>query len=319
MNEKEATQMYNEELKNKFFESERLSESLKTKYKSIFNRTSKWECKYEKDLCLIDDIKLLQEIFNDISGVSYRTSYATKSTLKRYFEWCVESGVKGAVNLIGSIEIKNVDDFKNTMVQDPLHLQRFLNDIFDSEEENTIDNTYRCLFWLAYAGISSDDAVRIKTNDVDFVTMSVKYNNESYPIYKEGIKCFRKCVELKEFNFIHARYESVLDRYNSSQLLRGIRGDMVYITSQSRISRRVTAKNTGTKLSYEKSRMSGFFYRMYEEEVYGIKLDFKVIAEEYMSGREYHLKDKHSTQRVRNTIAKSFEEDYSKWKTAFNL
>lgn len=314
-----SSQMYNEELKTRFFESEKLSESVQTKYRSIFKRTSKWENKYGKDLCLIDDVNILQEIFDDVSGISYRTSYTTKSTLKRYLDWCVGSKISGAVNIIDSIKIKNVDDFKNTMVQDPLHFQKFLNDIFDNEEKNTIENTYRCLYWLGFAGVKSIDTTEIKTDDVDFTTMSVKYKNESYPIYKEGVTCFRKCVELREFHFIHPRYESVLDRHNSDQLLRGIRGDMVFSTSYSRISRRITANNTDTKLSYEKARMSGFFYRMYEQEVYGVKLDFKEIAQEYMSDRTYHLKNTHAVQRVRNTIAKSFEEDYNKWKVAFNL
>ena len=319
MNTTVDNHFYNEELKRKFLNSADLSKSGIQKYEHFFEQTCKWEKQYNTDLCRMNDIKMLQEVFDSMSGVSYRSAHTIKSIFKRYIDWCIQEAVEGAVDITNKIVMGNPDVFKETMVQSPMYMQKFLNEVFMPENTNTADNTYRCLFWLAYSGMRSSDALLVKTGDVDFNTMSVKYNGTSYPLYKEAIPAFKNCVELKSFTYINPRYTSVLPRYNSDQLLRGIKADMTLITVKSYMSRKVSASNAHVKLTYDKARMSGIYYRMYEQEVYGVELDYPNLALKYMSEKEYHFKNKYSYQRLKNTIARGFADDYRKWKTAFNL
>lgn len=311
--------IYNPELKNRFLEDNQFTPHLLKKYRSIFSQLYDFEVKYDKDVCLIDDVVILQEIFNNMSGVTSNSIYTAKTCLKRYCVWCVNHDIDGAVNIVDNLKIENVDKFKSTMIKNPFYLQEFLDDVFDKEDENTIDNVYRCIYWLAYAGLGNDDIVLIKSDDVDFDTMSVVYNKESYPLYGEGVRAFKKCLYLTQFKVIHPRYEIQCDRVVGNQLLRGVRSDLYISTAKTAISRKLSSGHSFVKLTIDKARTSGFYYRLYEQEKYGVPIEFRTIAKKQMSQKEHNFNSKYTWNRVESTMASRLKDDYYKWKAAFNL
>ena len=146
--------------------------------------------------------------------------------IKRYIKWCKEDGLPNVTDSVNYVKIDGEIGVRQRLVKSPLHLQVCLNRVFEKEEEDTIDILYRCFFWMAYAGISEADTLKIKISDVDLLNRKIVYNNIEYPIYDEAFRAFKKCIELNYFDKKHPRYNNPLRRYRveGDMLLRGCGG-----------------------------------------------------------------------------------------------
>ena len=136
----------------------------------------------------------------------------TLTILKEYVKWCIAMKVPGACDGMLHIEAVGLDKVRHQMVSSPLHLQRFMDSIFDSESDETIDNIYRCYFWMAYGGIDEDDTILIRNEDVDFSEMIIRYKTISVPIYREALPAFRNAVNLTSFVYKHPNYSKTIRR-----------------------------------------------------------------------------------------------------------
>ena len=214
-------------------------------------------------------------------------------------------------------------------VANPQHLQRYLDSIFEPEEEETIGCTLRCYFWLAYMGMDEEDAFNITTSEVDLANMVIKHNDREYIIYRESIPAFRNCVRLKRFRYKHPNHTSISykDRAPGDCLLRGISANkpntQAFRVEISRRKKKASVIKTNSSLdldlSFSRAWMSGIFYRMLERERAGIPADFLEIAIQFTEGRTYTLSRRQTVQDKQRRLAKYYLNDYNRWKEAYSV
>ena len=313
--------MYNEELKTRFIRS--YTQSIKTaRYATVvFNASEPYELEWGADLCT-RTAEELQPVVDNIVGIRYKSQWAAISILKEYVKWCIMSSVPGARNGLDGIKIAGLDKVRKRMVSNPLHLQSYLDAVFDKESENTIDNIYRCFFWMAYSGIDEESALCIKKDDIDFSSMSIRYCGGMVPIYRDAIPAFKNAANLTSFAYKHPSYSKITqrDRVQGDSIMRGVKASVNRATLRRVISdhteKAIKRGSTDLQLSFYRVWLSGLFYRMYEHERIGVPVDFSEAAIRYMDGRTYQSKTPFSRQ---NIIAKDYMDDYQRWKLAFSV
>lgn len=316
--------MYNEETKRKFIRDYTGSLNTANVAETIFNSFEPHEIEWESDLCTrcIDD---LQPVVDSVVGLRSKSRWMVITILREYVKWCIAMKVPGACDAMLNITSIGLDKIKHQMVASPLHLQKFLDDIFDSEEEETIDNTYRCYYWMAYGGIDEEDTISITSDLVDFQQMIIRYQNTSIPIYREALPAFQNAVSLTDFLYKHPNYSKPIrrDRVPGDEILRGVKANTKTYTMRTTLSKRnvnaVQDGKTELQLSFYRVRMSGLFYRIYEMERAGFPVSFSEAAIRVMDGKTYSLNGREKIHHKQNRIERDYMEDYQRWKLAFSI
>ncbi len=317
--------MYNEDLKQKFIAAYTKKDSTKAACLTLFNALEKYERNLNADICTINQ-KILEPIVNEI--VSFRSKYKITrlSILKNYANYCISMKIPGACDGLLKVDTHGLDKVKTHLVSNPMMLQNYLNCLYEPETEETTNNIYRCFYWLAYAGIEEKDILNIRCTDIDFENRMIRYNGLNYPIYKEAVPAFKNCVCLTQFKYINPRHanDKYLNRVPGNQLLRGVKGMQDIKTmrvSLSRVSKkRIDEGKTNLKLSYQRVWLSGLFYRKYEREISGIPVSFMEDAVHFVGNKTYKLDScRKSISNKTCEIAQNYEEDYQRWKFAFDL
>lgn len=314
--------MYNSEIKQEFVDAyAKDSRCLKKDAVRIFNVIEKYEAEWGADICT-RSLAEIQPAVDDVAGLRKGTRYKSLTILREYGKWCKTMGVAGVRDDLANIEDAGYSKIKKQMVSSPLQLQKYLNELFSPEEEETLDNVYRCYHWLAYGGFLEEEILDIKCQDVDFVNMAVVYNEREMAIYREAIPAFRNAVNLNDFAYKHPNYNKVIrrNRVPGEELMRGIKASTKKYTIRTAISAAAKkAFNDGrtTKiLSCQRLQMSGLFYRVYEQEYTGGEINFRDYAVEQVRGKTYSGKGMTVNQIV-NKIERDLLEDYQRWKLAF--
>lgn len=316
--------MYNEELKKRFIRDYTGSLNTANVAVTIFNAAEKYEIRWNADLCT-RSAEELQPMIDDIVGLRSKSRWMTLIILKEYVKWCIAMKVPGACDGMMHIEAVGLDKVKHQMVSSPLHLQRFMDSIFDPESEETIDNIYRCYFWMAYGGIDEEDTIAIRKSDVNFQRMYIQYKSTSIPIYREAVPAFRNAVMLDSFVYKHPNYSKDIrrNRVQGDTIMRGIKAATKTFTMRATLSKRnikaIEEGKTDLQLSFYRVRMSGLFYRVYEMERAGISPNFSEAALRVMDGKTYSLKGREKLEHKQNRIEKDYMEDYERWKLAFSI
>lgn len=316
--------MYNEEMKARFIREYTGSLNTAKVATTIFNALEEHEKSWNADLCTRSSEEL-QPVITEITGLRSRSKWMALTILKEYVKWCIVMQVPGACD--GMLQIKTVglDKVKHQMVSGPLHLQKFLDDILDPENEETIDNIYRCYFWMAYGGIDEEDTILIRNEQIDFGQMVIYYKTTNVPIYREALPAFRNAVSLNSFLYKHPNYSKPVrrDRVSGDTLMRGIRATTKTFTMRTTLSKRnikaIEDGLTDLQLSFYRVRMSGLFYRVYEMERAGIPASFSEAALRVMDGKTYTLHGREKLEHRQNKIERNYLEDYQRWKLAFSI
>lgn len=316
--------MYNEELKKRFIRDYTGSLNTANVAATMFNAAEKHEIRWNADLCT-RSAEELQPMIDDIVGLRSKSRWMTLIILKEYVKWCIAMKVPGACDGMMHIEAVGLDKVKHQMVSSPLHLQRFMDSIFDPESEETIDNIYRCYFWMAYGGIDEEDTIAVRKSDVNFQGMYIQYKSTSIPIYREAVPAFRNAVMLDSFVYKHPNYSKDIrrNRVQGDTIMRGIKAATKTFTMRATLSKRnikaIEEGKTDLQLSFYRVRMSGLFYRVYEMERAGISPNFSEAALRVMDGKTYSLKGREKLEHKQNRIEKDYMEDYERWKLAFSI
>ena len=320
--------MYNEKIKQAFIESYTNKSSVKSTCVGVFNRFEKYEVEKDSDLCTMSTDEL-QSIVSNMLGVRSGGHYAVTCLLKAYAKWCLENGIDGATDSMMHVTDNNLEKIRKQMVSSPLHLQKYLDTLYYSENEKTVDDTFRCFFWLAFGGCEQDDVIRVLDSDVDFEDMVVRVDEiKEYPIYRESLKAFKNCVNLTSFVYKHPNYSKDIlrDRVPGHQLLRGIKSEanLDYIRAQisERARKAIKLGKTISNLSHYRVWLSGMFYRIYQYELAGFDPDFSELALKFMDnkGNKYNSEDNKANTKYKiayKRALRDFEEDYNRWKAAF--
>lgn len=315
--------MYNTEQKENYIKEKISSESYAKLVRGIFEACSKFEYALDKDLCLMDE-EDLPEVLDSVLGIRGSSQCGRIIILRDYIRWCAASGVDGVKKSIFNIRISGANKIRQTMVATPLHLQNCLDKIFAKESSGTIDCTYRCYYWLAYAGVEEADILGIKKYDIDFKSQTIRTGGKEFILYRESIPAFLEAVNSSEFMYEHPRYKvpSVRERCDGDEIMRGFSVTPSTMAMRVELSRRnkkcIDAGLTDVTLSYSRVRLSGLFYRMYYNEISGIPVDFDPFVSDLVEGKDYKLPSKYSTMKTKQKqIKNDYEQDYERWKSAF--
>ena len=325
--------MYNKDTKEKFITEFSTNTGRRQVAYKAFEALEPYEQDAESDFCTWDKDKIIP-VVDKLIGLRESSKKTRLSVLEAYIKWCMQNKIPGAREDLLGISDFGLDKLKSQMVANPQHLQRYLNCILEPEQENTVDNVYRCYYWMAYGGMSEEDALNVTTKDVDLVNLVIRYNGTEYPIYREAIPAFKSCVESTNFKCKHPNYTDVevyRNRIAGDILTRGTRGYgstrgiRVEISRKQRNQRfrpdsTKDDKSLDLKLSFYRIRLSGLFYRMYEAERAGMPVNFMPAAEQFMEGKTYKLDSGRNLIGARQRrIASEFLDDYNRWKEAYTI
>lgn len=327
--------MYNEELKEKFIADFNTTTGRRTAARTLFKGLEKYEEEWGADFCTRSREEITP-VVGQLVGFREGSQKTRLSILKAYVKWCIQNNVEGAHDELSGIEDFGLDKLKHQMVSSPQHLQRFLNSILEPEVEDTIDNVFRCYYWLAFSGVKEEDALKITSDNVDLTSMVVEYEGQLFPIYREAVPALKRCVEQESFRFKHPNYEMQKPRLAGNQLLRGLYNKKTDGKTSDTIGLRVEMSKKQRKrkfrdkydedtsldlnLSYYRVGLSGLFYRTYEAERMGMPPDFMDAAERFMQGKTYKLDSGRNKIGARQRrIAGEYRADYNRWKEAYSI
>lgn len=315
--------IYNEELKQAFIDDSIQSENSKKNAVIAFRTISKYEEAWGADFCT-RTAEEIRPVMEEICGARARSKYTRLGLFSNYSRWCVQHGIPGAIdNTIQPSELGNTK-LDSLIIRNPEHLQRCLDEYFEPESEETVDNTYRCFFWLAYGGMAESDIIQTAAPDVDFENMIVHHGDSVAVIYRQALPAIRNCIRLTQFRYKHPNYEPIWkDRIPGPELIRGTRGSKITEPGiRSMLSRRITqrAKDGSIMLSYQRVWRSGMFYRIYEQELAGTKPNFHIVALNSPLGRKVTSSNLKTDKKARlRQIASDLKTDYTIWKKAIQI
>ncbi len=316
--------MYNEEHKRRFISSYTKSIHTGNVANTIFEAVSPYEETYEKDLCTFT-VDQLQPVVDNVFGLRTGSKWMGITILRKYVRWCIANNFPGACDSIMHVDLLGLGKVKTQMVSSPLHLQRCLDEVFDPESDETIDNIYRCFFWMGYSGMREEDTIAVDGSCIDMENLTIHYGGETFPIYRESIPAFRNAVALRQFRYKHPNYSKdvLRDRIGGTFIMRSIKSDTKIMTLRATLSRRMTKAQqegkTDRQLSFYRIWLSGVFYRMYERERAGIPVDFSAVAIQEMEGKTYNLSGRSTLRQKQNRKAREYLADYERWKLAFSI
>lgn len=319
--------MYNNELKTKFIGDYTQSINTANVATTVFTAMEPFEEAWQADLCT-KSTEELQPVIDQVVALRTGSQWMSLTILKEYVRWCMAMRVPGACDGMLHITAAGLNKVRHQTVSSPLHLQQYLDAVFSKEEDGTVDNLYRCYYWMAYGGIQYDDVLLVKVSDVNFPEMCIRYGDTSVPIYREALPAFHNAVELTSFLYRHPKYAKPIrrDRVPGDTLIRGYRE----ITTQSQASNlrskmshlstdAVKQGKTELQLSFYRVWISGLFYRMYERERAGLPVDFTSVAASLMADKTYIIKGRTKIEHRHRQRGRDYMEDYQRWKLAFSI
>ena len=268
----------------------------------VFRLTRDAEEEAGVDLCQFDSTRL-DMVFNGCFGVSVINNHYALAILRRYVEFCRMAGINVS-NAIQNYTPNLTNKIQNQMVASPHHLAVRLDKALDPISTQSVDCLYRGLMWLAYAGIAQVDAAMVTESNICLKKLYVVTGDRKYPLYQEGAPLFNTLLGCSKLSMTNAFGSYWRDRVDGDLLLRGVINKSINIKSMLHsMSTKTRRKNV--YLSYNMIKKSGQFYRIYETERAGYKLDFaSMVAERIASGYT-----KPDVYQIKN--------DYEAWKRAF--
>lgn len=319
--------LYQEHKKLDFINSEAFGDEEVAKIMRLFRASAPLEKELGRDLS-----EMTWEEVEPVLGVDRRGTKNNRiRILNRYRAW---AGVPGSMDNATAkdtriINMDKLDDVVNSTFRSPEHLQRCLDEVFDPEDDETMDNAFRCYVWLAYGGMPEDLIHQVEAGDVDFKNRYVSHGGHTAVLYAPGIKSVRNCVNLERF-----RYGDVKSpggdpvyrmRANHPSIIRGVRGKGDPALWRKYMMRRIEepgterSKEIYSRLNYKKVWKSGVFYRMYEKELAGMRPNFLAAAMDSPMGLAViDSEDIEEKKRVIGTTALKLEDEYICWKYDIN-
>lgn len=318
--------MYNEKLKKEFISYLRQKRPNDTIdfCLSMFEACEPFEIEWGADLCT-RNANQLAPMVEEIVGLRVKSKWKRIILLKEYVNWCIAIGVPGACNGMLQVESVGLKKVRTQMVSSPIHLQKYLDEIFEPEQEETVDNIYRCCFWLSYMGVEEEDIVSLKCTDIDLAKRVLSYHGKEIELYHVSIPAFKNAATLTSFRFKHPNYSDKVilrDRAEGDALIRGIRNAPSTLAIRSELSRRskkaLEDGSTKSRISLQRAKLSGIFYHKYELERAGCPVSFEDVADGFIGDKVYKLDRGRNTQDAKKRqIMNDYMQDYQRWKAAF--
>ena len=314
--------MYNPDLKERFIASVTESENTATVYRNIFRLAEPYESKAGLDLCQMD-AETGTPLANKLAGVSGRSVNKRIDLAQKYVRWCVENGVPGAGTGFLNVKPNPYQSVLEHMVSGPIMLGKYLDDVFERPDRNTVHNVYRLYMWLGFIGFPWRRLDEVKTSHVDTDQRVVAFDGASYSIPEEALPVFENCVSLNYFNVPRYSKLTPMPRAPGTRILRGLSDDFsvknLAIKVSANASRARKMGKTTKQISYEYAGMSGLFYRAMNDEIAGVEISFREEAENLVKeDTEYRegVTGKWAQTRI-GAREIGLKQDYERWKLAF--
>ena len=317
--------MYNADQKKQFILNYTKTDSTRKACVALFNALEPMEESWGADISTVG-ANSAKEAIENVVGMRMDSITQRLAILRKYAQWCLDNNKEGARGDLLIVKIDSEAKMRKQTVKNPKHLQAYLNAICSPESEQKADNVIRCYFWLAYAGLDEEDALRVNSKDVDLARMIITLDGREYVLPRESRAAISNCKTLKSFRFDHPNYtaNSPVERNRAAgeKILRGVRSEPTSNVIRSVASRaaRIAERNNKTdlRLSYFRVWLSGLFYRIYEDDVAGI-IDVHAAfvsyaeEEERRKNPELDMTDKAQRTKVLH-VANTYFRDYKRWK-----
>ena len=135
--------MYNDELKARFIKDYTQSINTANVATTIFTAIAPFEKEWQADLCT-KTAEELQPVIDKVVALRFRSQWMSLNILKEYVRWCMSMRVPDVCDGMLHITVAGLDKVKRQMVSSPLHLQQYLDAVFQKESAQMLDNLYRC-------------------------------------------------------------------------------------------------------------------------------------------------------------------------------
>jgi len=310
--------VFNKEQKVKFIAAS-YPEEKSAEILELLSLFSPYEDEWHDDF-LRQPISRLQPAFNVIAKtMPAKRAKALLSVVKKYREWFL-SEYKEQAAYAGVLQLKISDDDKlrSSMVPSAMYLKLILDEVLEEPARDTVDNVYRALLWLAFAGVPRTLAPLITKDEIDFYNMVIRHDGREYRIPAEGLTEFQKLCELDTFLVIHKNpdYEKRRPRAEGNQLLRGLSNTCI---EAEKIGDAIYQRFAKTKwsLTYEAVIDSGLYISKYEMERFGLDVSFETEIEQRLEAMTDQSKQAISNNR--SMMRSRYTEKYNQWKNIFNL
>lgn len=314
--------MYNEKEKTAFIST--LEPSSVGNAKSMFNHLEPLEVKMGCDVALLPDEGLEHMLSLGLNAARKTTIIRLSTILKKYVRWRISNDLPANTNILKvRLDLSDVSPIILTkFVQSPEHLLNELDKYlpYDNECPN-INCVFRTFLWLAYIGFDDEEAVLIERDDVYLDEMCIYHNYDEYTICEEAYNDIKNAKELKQLLYEHENpnYAVIRDRAESELLLIGFKP---YFDMLLGLRQGVQKKLKGlgcSHLSYQNLYTSGVFYRVYQDELLGLPIDFSSEIVNRLK-KKAPLGKKRDRRSERIAIKKAdlhYRTDYNNWKKAF--
>ncbi len=163
--------MYNAEQKQSFLNTIDKDNSYKS-YRTAFNRTEKFEERFDKDVSdmSVEELKTLIDI---CGGTRFSGTNMFISLLKTYVDWCIQTGKTTSENNFDKIDRNDVNKTRIYLVRylkDKTELEEMINVVFahDFDYNEDVDIQRELVVRLAYEGLHEQEVCVLKKQDVDF-------------------------------------------------------------------------------------------------------------------------------------------------------
>lgn len=304
--------MYNERLKMDFLIENGKASS--PHLQSNFDVAEKFESKYKTDICCFTK-KMLEELFSQRYGISRRKREVLQLFIQ-YHDYCRDRGIR-VCDDIYDFDVDYISSTRRSMVANPLHLERLLDNCLRPVSECGTDNIVRCYFELAYLGFTKEESASIADTDVDFDSMMITFKDPGVIIPSEFYPNIRFCTKATEA-YEYRPNESkprVYGRPPHGRLLRTTK-DLKLTALHSMQSKRL--KNTDVNITYDTVATSGKFYRKYQESLaYGVPVDFDDEVRDWIRANQTDTSDMAAVRKAAVRFKHDLQVSYDNWKKAF--
>lgn len=289
---------------------------------NFFNRLEPHEAEIGKDFADMNRDEVVKVLTNFLSG-SYTYQNAVKSLLSGYYDWSIASGASiHFENPLVSISLSDIDiseSYANTMVVDEAELNKYLDEAFRDLSDESPDNIARCFVLLCYAGLSQEEAVFLREDDVDLSRKEIKIRKRTIPLSESQFAVIKHVMEATHIlhNIKSAQREDEITKTgfvleNSSSLTK--KNELNYRENWIKSLRVMVSRslaNCSKPITLTSITMSGIFNRMYLHE----QATGEVSAAEYLHFKRANAR----TVNLPESARLACEEEYRMWKRAFDL
>ena len=244
----------------------------------------------------------------------------------RYKHWCADHGFGALIISADELNVDLSDNIRDTMVATPASLSHALDMAMKPTNPDSAMYIYRAFLWMGFAGLYSDDAIKVRDSDVDFRQRRILFNNRWYMIPDEGIEDLKRAARIESFCRIDTESGKIrhFRRSEGDLIMRGqnprnealsdrqyVRSTLTYVIAD----RFTSAGYSG--MSFNRIRKSGIFFRTLQSELKGFPVNFYEVGhDDYIHTGKVETAGQTKQKILRRTIL-SYEKDYEAWKIAF--